>query len=127
MIQFFKQVVFILLANALIAWAHDKTEIMSYTLRERYSDEISNTLGSIYVFSHKKTDSTEQYGWFFRRMEKFADVDGDGIRAELDIDSDHANDNGIRDGDEDLNHNGIHDEEETDPYNVLDEIGRAHV
>ena len=46
---------------------------------------------------------------------------GDGIRAELDIDSDHANDNGTWDGFEDLNHNGILDDGETDPYNVLDD------
>ena len=41
--------------------------------------------------------------------------------AELDIDSDHTDDNGIWDGDEDLNHNGILDEGEADPYNSLDD------
>ncbi len=34
------------------------------------------------------------------RSEQYADVDGDGKRAELDVDSDHAENNGVWDGDE---------------------------
>lgn len=46
------------------------------------------------------------------------DVDNDGLRAELDFDSD---DGGTPDGFEDLNHNGKLDAGETDPFNATDD------
>ena len=54
-------------------------------------------------------------------VETYADIDGDGKRAELDPDSDHKNDNGLKDGEEDTNGNGVIDEGETDPYNADDD------
>ena len=103
----------------------DKIEIMSYTLRgPQDCDYIMETKhGKKRDSENKPIDSTKAEGWWYTDSSKikFADMDGDGIRAELDIDSDHANDNGIWDGDEDLNHNGIIDEGETDPYNSLDD------
>lgn len=47
--------------------------------------------------------------------ELLVDVDGDGKRAENDDDSD---DDGIKDGEEDVNHNGYVDKGETDPYDA---------
>ena len=73
----------------------DKTEIWSYTRLE--------------YFPPNNKGVTE---------EKFADIDGDGIRAERDEDSDGG---GLKDGEEDLNHNGIRDEGETHPYNKYDD------
>lgn len=68
----------------------DKTEIMSYTIREKYPE------GGLGV-----------------SKEIFADIDGDGLRAEKDPNSD---DDGKLDGEEDVNHNGLKDELETDVY-----------
>lgn len=68
----------------------DKTEIMSYTIREKYPE-----------------------GAFGVSKEVFADIDGDGLRAEKDPNSD---DDGKLDGEEDVNHNGLKDELETDVY-----------
>jgi LPXTG-motif cell wall-anchored protein len=65
----------------------DKTEIRSYTF-------LANGL-----FDSLDTRKT--------------DADKDGLRAELDPDSDN---DGIPDGSEDLNHNGIVDPSETDPF-----------
>ena len=45
--------------------------------------------------------------------EKYADIDCDGKRAELDSDSD---DDGVNDGQEDLNHNGRMENGERNPY-----------
>ena len=73
----------------------DKIEIMSYTIREKYSET-----------SSKFTD----YGV---QNEVFTDIDGDGIRAEKDYDSD---DDGKSDGEEDINKDGIKDVNETDVY-----------
>ena len=73
----------------------DKTEIMSYTIREPYpeSDKNGNNFGV----------TTEFY----------TDIDGDGLRAEKDPDSDG---DGKGDGEEDVNHDGIKDDGETDVY-----------
>jgi len=65
----------------------DKTEIRSYTFL---------------------SDDT-----FDSRDTRKPDVDGDGLRAELDGDSDN---DGYTDGSEDLNHNGKIDPGETDPF-----------
>lgn len=97
----------------------DKTEIMSYTMRD------SCCLGESDFFTKVKNNDMDPYGKveIARKIknEIFADFDGDGKRAERDIDSDHAADNGTWDGFEDLNHNGILDDGETDPYNSLDD------
>jgi len=72
----------------------DKTEIMSYTIREKYPKPT------------KKGD-------FGVKKEVYADIDGDGLRAEKDPDSDG---DGLGDGDEDVNNNGKKDNNETDVY-----------
>ena len=86
----------------------DKTEIWSHTIRESVrwmaaSDDSSQNpvdmLNGALIVGVEK--------------ELFSDSDGDGTCAELDIDSDG---DGIRDGDEDLNGNGVVEEGETDPY-----------
>ncbi|MCQ2062549.1 MAG: hypothetical protein MJY99_04340 [Fibrobacter sp.] len=74
----------------------DKTEIMSYTLLEHFDENNGVT------------------------KETFADIDGDGLRAELDYDSDNG---GKSDGEEDLNHNGFKDEGEKSPYSSFDDLG----
>ncbi len=73
----------------------DKTEIHSYVIREnaRFNSKDVYIRGVI--------------------QEVWADVDGDGKRAENDPDSDGDD---IGDGDEDLNRNGYVDAGETDPY-----------
>ena len=73
----------------------DKTEIMSYTIREPYPE--SNWYGNNFGVT----------------TEFYTDIDGDGLRAEKDIDSDG---DGKNDGDEDVNANGIKDDGETDVY-----------
>ena len=98
----------------------DKTEIMSYTLREKILSK-NDFVGSMKTVRSNRTDSSESEAWWYLRTEIYADIDHDSIRAELDKDSDHAADNGTWDGFEDLNHNGIIDEGETDPYNSLDD------
>jgi len=55
---------------------------------------------------------------------KGPDVDGDGIRAELDVDGD---DGGIEDGDEDTNANGQIDTDEKDPFLASDDTTSADV
>ncbi|MCQ2121807.1 MAG: C10 family peptidase [Fibrobacter sp.] len=101
----------------------DKTEIMSYTLREKYSVE-GYYLGQISIGSVSINDSTQSIPWWYNRKEVYADIDNDSIRAELDVDSDHNNNEGTVawDGDEDLNHNGIVDIGETDPYDASDDL-----
>lgn len=47
-----------------------------------------------------------------------ADIDNDGLRAELDYDSDNG---GVGDGLEDKNHNGMTEDDETDPYVASDD------
>ena len=73
----------------------DKVEIMSYTIREKYPEVTSN--GRYYGVT----------------KEVYADIDGDGLRAEKDPDSDN---DGINDGVEDANKNGKKDNNETDVY-----------
>ncbi|NQE53242.1 hypothetical protein C5S29_06580 [ANME-1 cluster archaeon GoMg3.2] len=49
------------------------------------------------------------------------DPDGDGLRAELDKDSDHKLNDGVHDGCEDFNRNGRVDSGETDPLDETDD------
>jgi hypothetical protein len=78
----------------------DKTEIYSYVIREKISGK-KNVFRPGILKGHGVT------------QEFFADIDKDGKRAENDDDSDG---DGIKDGEEDLNHNGFVDVGETDPY-----------
>ena len=106
----------------------DKTEIMSYTLRVPQDCEgimeIRN--GKKRDQNNKPIDSTSAEAWWYADSSKmkFADIDRDGLRAELDKDSDHNNNAGMVawDGEEDLNHNGIVDFGETDPYEASDDL-----
>lgn len=79
----------------------DKTEIYSYTILEPVPD--SNR--TIWKMGITKLS--------------YADIDNDGIRAELDFDSDNG---GVSDGIEDLNRNGISEQNETSPYNAEDDF-----
>lgn len=101
----------------------DKIEIMSYTLKEPLFIN-GNYLGTIKTVPAERTDSTEREVWWYLRKEIYVDIDKDSIRAELDVDSDHNNNEGTVawDGDEDLNHNGLVDDAETDPYNASDDL-----
>ena len=93
----------------------DKTEIYSYVMREKV------------VLSGKEfilpNDLPKNFRIQVLQKETYADIDGDGKRAENDNDSD---DDGVKDGEEDLNYNGFVDEGETDPFykDVLDSIGK---
>lgn len=78
----------------------DKTEIFSYTIRDTIVDKDST---SWKIGLSKLT---------------FADIDGDGLRAEMDFDSDGG---GISDGSEDINKNGILEIGETDVYDADDD------
>ncbi|MBR6124083.1 hypothetical protein IKQ19_10900 [Candidatus Saccharibacteria bacterium] len=78
----------------------DKTEIYSYVIRERIKGGRDVYHPGMITGSGVKN-------------EIFADIDKDRKRAENDDDSDGDS---IKDGDEDLNHNGILDSGETDPY-----------
>lgn len=88
----------------------DKVEIKSYTMKEPF------VLNGLRLGDDDNTKNAVIY-----RYEIFADIDGDGKRAELDIDSDHAANNGLKDGQEDLNHNGYVDKGERDPYDETDD------
>lgn len=98
----------------------DKTEIHSYTIRER-----ARLKGNIFNPLKTDTEMSQIYPFIQGVVDKetLADVDGDGLRAENDPDSDG---DGKNDGDEDLNHNGYVDRDycigenhcETDPYVV---------
>ena len=99
----------------------DKVEIFSYTIKEEFEKvvELSPTytrLSRLGDYDFYRNPSSDIY-----RTEVYADVDGDGVRAELDVDSDHPNNDGLWDGAEDLNHNGYVDNGETDPYNISDD------
>lgn len=89
---------------------NDKTEIKSYTMREPF------LLNGLHL-----GDDDDSKNAVISRYEQFADIDGDGKRAELDVDSDHAANNGLKDGQEDLNHNGYVDNGERDPYDETDD------
>ena len=95
---------------------NDKIEIYSYTIRQR-TKLSSKTFFPYFVGdSVLKTDSMMSNLNFFimgLESEPLANVDGDTLRAERDPDSDN---DGIMDGMEDLNHNGLVDEGESDPY-----------
>ena len=78
----------------------DKTEIYSYVIREKINGK-KDALRPTMITGRGITHET------------FADIDKDGKRAENDDDSDG---DGIKDGKEDLNHNGFVDAGETDPY-----------
>ena len=79
----------------------DKTEIFSYTIREKLEGSVGNFYRGIEV-------------------EIYADIDDDSLRAELDFDSDGG---GISDGMEDKNKNGIRDSGETDVFDEMDDNG----
>lgn len=102
----------------------DKVEIFSYTIKEEFvSKETCFNPKSGYdesVDAHIG-DYMNPYDALLCRVEKYADIDGDSARAELDVDSDHPNNDGLPDGAEDLNHNGYVDNGETDPYNISDD------
>jgi len=78
----------------------DKTEIYSYVIREHIKGERDVYHPGMFKGGGVKT-------------ENFVDVDKDRKRAENDDDSDGDN---IKDGEEDVNHNGLVDVGETDPY-----------
>ena len=108
----------------------DKVEILSYTLKEPLLKSVpipggeTRTLGlGAYIYEDKNADdSPKEYAYGdILRFEEFADIDGDGKRAEWDVDSDHPNNDGLPDGVEDLNINGYVDNGETDPYNFADD------
>lgn len=89
----------------------DKTEIVLYTQKEPL------VLNSLYLGSQQNfrrwlsTDPTNQIEiTTINRLELYADVDGDGIRAELDVDSDGG---GTWDGDE--------LKDGTDPFDASDD------
>lgn len=95
---------------------NDKVEIYSYTIRQRARLSSGTYFPYLVGDSVLKTDSMMANLNFFIRgitSEPMANVDGDSLRAERDPDSD---DDGIWDGVEDRNHNGLVDEDETDPY-----------
>mgnify|MGYP003311988191 CR=1 FL=1 len=102
----------------------DKVEIFSYTIKEKFESEVTcynpesgfDETGYAHIGDYMDTYST-----LLCRSENYADIDGDGARAERDVDSDHPNNDGLWDGDEDLNHNGYVDNGETDPYNITDD------
>ena len=98
----------------------DKTEIFSYIKREPV-DVGPSSLCVKPPHGVNKTSPLRQEVTLSMQEEIYADIDRDYKRAELDKDSDHAADNGTWDGFEDLNHNGILDDGETDPYNSLDD------
>ena len=89
----------------------DKTEIYSYVMREKMY-----VSGNGFILP---SDLPKNFRIQVLQKETYADIDGDGKRAENDDDSD---DDGVKDGEEDLNYNGFVDEGETDPFykDVLD-------
>ena len=87
----------------------DKTEIHSYVIREKVKTIVNNTRYTILL-----NDSLQRFPWrAVYSQETLVDIDKDGRRVENDDDSDG---DGVKDGEEDLNHNGIVDSGETDPY-----------
>jgi len=99
----------------------DKVEIFSYTIRELFEKPVNIDLNNQVILRLGDYDyDYDPFGPIYR-FEEFADIDGDGNRAEMDVDSDHPNNDGLPDGVEDLNHNGYVDNGETDPYNFADD------
>lgn len=115
----------------------DKDEIFSYTIREPVFKPVQVPVGdpekkaydtrnlSMGEYMYKERDEKGkpiEYAFGdILRLETLADIDGDGLRAEKDEDSDHPNNDGLPDGAEDLNHNGYVDHGESDPYNFSDD------
>ena len=91
----------------------DKTEIYSYVMREKVF-----VSGENFILPN---DFPKNFRIQSLSEETYADIDGDGKRAENDDDSD---DDGLKDGEEDLNYNGFVDDGETDPFDkdVLDSV-----
>ncbi|WP_234978152.1 hypothetical protein [Fibrobacter intestinalis] len=83
----------------------DKTEIMSYTFLEKIPDDSVSAIRGV-------------------KKEIYADIDGDGLRAELDEDSDNG---GLLDGLEDINHNGIFEENEKNPFDEKDDLSAVDI
>lgn len=104
----------------------DKVEIFSYVIREPFEVNMQcyNSVSKKYeTGNYRLGDYLNDESAELCRYETFADIDGDGLRAEMDPDSDHPNNDGLPDGAEDLNHNGYVDHGETDPYNIADDGG----
>lgn len=103
----------------------DKVEIFSYTIREPFvkTMQYTDSHGFTSTVNLHLGDYPDDVVGTIYRTEVFADIDGDGLRAEKDFDSDHPNNDGLNDGLEDLNHNGYVDNGETDPYNITDDYG----
>ena len=104
----------------------DKVEIFSYTIKEKFEKVVNVT--SAFGWSYERLSRLGDYDCYYGqfsdkiyRTEEFADIDGDGNRAEKDVDSDHPNNDGLPDGMENLNHNGYVDNGETDPYDFSDD------
>ena len=93
----------------------DKIEIWSYTMRE-----VPKHLPAKKDSTYNPYNMQNNAQIFGNSKEIYADIDGDLLRAELDKDSD---DDGLEDGDEDLNKNGIIDDGESDPF-IADENHR---
>lgn len=87
----------------------DKTEIYSYVIREKVVNGNAGSSGAN-IYSNNPLVGVKGGGVL---RETLVDIDKDRKRAENDDDSDG---DGVKDGDEDLNHNGIVDIGETDPY-----------
>ena len=107
----------------------DKVEIFSYTIKEPFIKTMQCTDPMNYTSSYdlKLGDYIDEEVGTICRLEVYADIDGDGKRAEKDVDSDHPNNDGLPDGAEDLNNNGYVDNGETDPYNIADDGGATGV
>ena len=102
----------------------DKVEIFSYTIKEHFVENLqcyNPGTNSFVQNDYHIGDYLDDENGTLCRYEIYADIDGDGNRAELDVDSDHLNNDGLPDGVEDLNHNGYVDNGETDPYNFSDD------
>jgi hypothetical protein len=83
---------------------------------EEYIQYIAPDIG---IVKEEKTDDGQNCGWEFVSLD--LDSDGDGLRDNLEnetctlVNDADTDDDGILDGDEDANHNGIVDPGETDP------------
>ena len=78
----------------------DKTEVLSYTIRDTLPNDTMGLRRGLNQLT-------------------FADIDEDGLRAELDFDSDGG---GKADGEEDKNKNGLKDGDESDVYDAGDDL-----
>ena len=78
----------------------DKTEVLSYTIRDTLPNDTMGLRRGLNQLT-------------------FADIDEDGLRAELDFDSDGG---GKADGEEDKNKHGLKDGDESDVYDAGDDL-----